>query len=351
MRIDEKKILAEIERLNKDRSRVTSLTRYYHSTLDIYNLIHFYKALTDEDLIIKINNNPKFSRYLEKYVGIIDTNAYFYFINQKSHTELSEVVLSTYENSGFISYERQDQMRLSIKEFLEIERDFLSGYDERLYKLFNLALEKRLIDMRNMSRCSAVTYGSVTSNNHYVTLPNSLNAEGLGMVSHELGHLDSYAVLDVRSKKQVIDTQITFYEAYSHFMEHCLIGYLKKNHILLKDTAINENNYYAWMRGYFEQLNVCKELNSNEEDIDVLMLISDSYQYSYGMLIGTLLYERYEEDPNMVKKDIDNFLFNQGLVDNDRQLEMLGLTREELKTSKVLAKRLEKHNEFYKKYS
>lgn len=69
------------------------------------------------------------------------------------------------------------------------------------------------------------------------------------------------------------------------------------------------------------------------------------------MLLGVLLHERYINDPICTKKDIDNYLFNQGLVDKDKELEMLGLTRESLKDTKILAKRLKEHNEFHRKNS
>lgn len=351
VRIDEQKVLEEIKKLQRDRKNITSLTGYYYSTLDIYNLMHIYKELTGEGLRISMARNPKYHRYMGKYMGMIDTDAYFYFLNQQEHTILSDSVLNTFEENNFIYYGRKDQMRLSEKEFFEIIKDFFGTYDERLYKLLNHALDRGLIDMRSETRYSATTHMRVTSDNHYILMPNCLNTEGLLMLSHELAHLDSHVVLDVRSKKQLVDTFTTYYESYSHYMEQCLLEYLKQNHILLKDTAVNENNYYSWMRGYFEELNVCQELRSGEEDVDVLMLISSAYQYSYGMLIGTLLHERYKMDSAGTKKDIDNFLFNQGLVDKDTELEQLGLSKEELKSPKVLAKRLQNHNEFYKKHS
>ena len=121
--------------------------------------------------------------------------------------------------------------------------------------------------------------------------------------------------------------------------------------IFIKETSILENAYYLWLRKYFEELNRCYELKPDEENIDVLEFISESYQYSYGRLLGVLLHERYINDPVDTKKDIDNYLFNQGLVDKEREFEILGLTRESLKDTKILAKRLKEHSEFYRKYS
>lgn len=351
IRIDETKILRDIEKLVKDRERITSLTKYYYSTVDIYNLVRIYKELTGKSLEIKIHNDPKFSRYMQKYMSSIETDVYFYFLNQEEHTKLSNHILKTFEDSNFIDYVRKLQTRFSEKEFFELARDFCGSYDDRLYKLLNTTLERNGIDMRGVNKTNATTNPMVTSNNHYILLPNQFDLEGIVMLVHELGHLWACSVLDVRSKKQSMDASMTFYESYSHYMEQCFIKYLKNNHILLKETSIVENSYYLWLRDYFEELNRCKELKRDEENIEALELISESYQYSYGMLIGVLLHERYINEPIDTKKDIDNYLFNQGLVDKDKGLEMLGLTREGLKDIKILSKRLKEHNEFYRKYS
>ena len=351
IRIDETKILKDIEKLVKDRERITSLTKYYYSTLDIYNLVRIYKELTGKSLEINISNNPKFSRYMQKYMSNIETDVYFYFINQEEHTILSQYVLKTFEDANFIDCVRKLQTTFTEKEFLELARDFCGSYDNRLYRLLNSTLERNGIDMRGVNKSMATTNPMYTSNNHYILMPNQFDLEGIVMLVHELGHLWAYSVLDVRSKKQAMGADTTFYESYSHYMEQCFMEYLKNNHILLKETSIVENSYYVWLRDFFEELNMCDELKRDEENIEALELISESYQYSYGMLIGVLLHERYISDPIDTKKDIDNYLFNQGLVDKDKELEMLGLTREGLKDTKVLAKRLKEHNEFYRKYS
>lgn len=351
IRIDETKILRDLEKLVRDRERITSLTKYYYSTIDIYNLVRIYSELTGKSLDIKIHNNPKFSRYMQKYMSSLETNVYFYFLNQEEHTILSQNVLKTYEDANFVDCVRKLQTRFTEKEFLELARDFCGSYDDRLYKLLNTTLERNGIDMRGVKKSIVTTNPVVTSNNHYILMPNQFDLEGINMLMHELGHLWAYGVLDVRSKKQTIGADMTFYESYSHYMEQCFIGYLKNNHILLKETSILENAYYLWLRKYFEELNRCYELKPDEENIDVLEFISESYQYSYGMLLGVLLHERYINDPVDTKKDIDNYLFNQGLVDKEREFEILGLTRESLKDTKILAKRLKEHSEFYRKYS
>lgn len=348
LRIDENKILNEIRILLERRDKITSLTEYNYSTLDIYNLMYIYTELTREKLRISMHNNQKLARYMRKYVGVIDTNVYFYFLNQDEHTELSKNVIDIFEKSNFIYYGRRNANKLNEKEFFEIERDFLGTYDDRLLKIFDDAVKRGLIDMRGKNKSTATTFMRMCSNNHYILMPSGYDIEGLVILSHELGHLHSHEVLDVRSKKQLNDTFMTYYESYSHYMEQCLFEYLKNNHIYLQDTAINENNYYSWMQGHFEELNMCKDIRKDEEDIDLLMLISSAYPYSYGMLIGTLLHERYLENAVETKKDIDNFLFSQGLLDKNKELEVLGLNKEDLNNSKILSKRLQKHNEFIK---
>ena len=239
--------------------------------------------------------------------------------------------------------------KLSKKEFFEIERDFLGSYDDILLKLFDSRVERGLIDMRGDTPATA--YPTFCSDYHYVILPEEYNIDNLSSISHELGHLHSNVVLDVRSKKQLSDAKITYQEAYSHYMEMCLFEYLKKNHIYLGDTLIDENNYYSRIMKYFKYLKSFENVEKTERDNDILYGISDYYKYSYGILIGTYLHERYLENPIETKKDIDNFLFTQGLLDKQEELEVLGLSREALNDTKVLAKRLQRHNENYRKYN
>jgi hypothetical protein len=92
------------------------------------------------------------------------------------------------------------------------------------------------------------------------------NIDNLGSISHELGHARCHAILDNRSKRQLDDSFITYYEAYSHFMELCLFEYLKKNHIYLGDTLIDENYYYSRMKNYFEVLKTYEQIESTEKD-------------------------------------------------------------------------------------
>lgn len=351
LKIDENRVLDEIESLLEKREGISSLTGYYYSTMDICNLLYIYKELTGESLYAKMTGNSKFRDYMRKYKGMIDTNAYFYFLNQEDHTNLAKSVLDTFEKNNFMYYGRRDLNRLKEKEFFEIERDFLGTYDDRLLKLFDESVRNGLIDMRGKNKGTATTYMRMTSNRHYVLLPEGYNIEGLVILSHELAHLHSHIVLDTSSKKQLNETMRTYYEAYSHYMEQCLFDYLKKNHVYLSDTAIDENNYYSWMYDFFDELYKCKDFESDERDYDVLSMIGEGYQYSYGMLLGVLLNERYRESPIETKKDIDNYLFNCGLFDKEQELEILGLTKEDLESPKVLSKRLQKHDEFYRKYN
>ena len=233
LKIDENRVLDEVESLLDRREEITSLTKYYYSTVDICNLLYIYKQLTNESLYAKMTENPKFAGYMRKYMGMVDTNAFFYFLNQENHTKLAETVIDTFKKNNFMYYGRRDLNKLTEKDFFEIEREFLGTYDDRLLKLFDESVKNGLIDMRGKNKGTATTYMRMTSNRHYVLLPEGYNIEGLIILSHELAHLHSHRVLDTSSKKQLNQTMRTFYEAYSHYMEHCLFEYLKKNHIYL----------------------------------------------------------------------------------------------------------------------
>ena len=218
MRIDEEKILSDIRSLLRCRNNAKSLTEYFYCCVDIYNLAYIYSKLTGVNLEVVGDKIPKFENYMRKYVGTIDTNLYYYFKDQFFHTELSKKVISTFDDSDYIYYGRKNLVRLSEKEFFEIIRDFLGTYNNRLYNLFNESLENGMIDNRSMETDNAETSATFMSDNHMIIMANQYTTEGLVILAHELAHLDSNSILNNRSKKQLFDSSITFYEAYSHYM-------------------------------------------------------------------------------------------------------------------------------------
>lgn len=86
--------------------------------------------------------------------------------------------------------------------------------------------------------------------------------------------------------------------------------------------------------------------------IDMSGVISDNaITYSYGSYLGLLMHDRIIDNPIETRKDVDNYLFNSGLLSKDELLDKLGLSKDILMDTKVLSKRINRHTAEYKECS
>ena len=72
--------------------------------------------------------------------------------------------------------------------------------------------------------------------------------------------------------------------------------------------------------------------------------MSDAYEYSYGIVLAMYLANRYYEDKKDVITRCNEFMFMQGLNDSTKELNTLGITKDELLNGHALEKRLVRHN-------
>lgn len=353
MRINKEELLKEINELKRKQFRVKSVTDYLYTQLSTSSCNIIYESIggKNEDkrefCIPYYDEKIKNNLLLISYIPII-----YYFSNQQECNEISNNVINEYEKSGYIDYWMVNDLRnLSKKEFLEILREFLSSFDMRLYNTFENALDKKIIDLDSeKGENQNETYANFISNRHYVLVDIKRNIYGLTVLSHELAHLYTFNELSRRSKKQLLYNGVSYNEMYSTFLEWAFVDFLKKNHILMRDAIITENELFAHYADMICGLEECSNFEASERDWDVLEYIKNAYIYSYGHTIALALHERYLDDPKEVMKRIDNFIYSQGLLPIDEQLDVLGLTKEDLKDTKILAKRLQQHNLDMRKY-
>jgi len=353
MRINEEKLLREIKELQRNQFRTKSLTSYAYNEIEIESIRDIYERIMGKKLDIKTLENPYYKvRDKDHLVGYAQIPAYLYFQNQKECTSLATKVLDTFEEEEFYDALMVDALRtLKEKEILEILRDFLGTYDERLLKLFNELYDNECIDLANEKTYDmSITRAKFTSDETYIIVGRDLTIYSAESICHELGHARSVKEFHRRCKKQLYCDQVSYFEMYPTFLELTFIDYLKKNRILMRDTTIMENEVFASIYSFFQDLENASNFTVEERDYDIISYIKKAYIYSYGFIIALLLHERYLESPNEIKKLLDNYIFSSGLILPDEQLEMLDITKEDMMDTKILRKRLQKHNEDIKKY-
>lgn len=352
MRINIDKLRDEIYKVANDLYRAKSFTDYKSKVISFLSLYQTYIDLTGTPLDLSVLDNKFYVPYLKQKPGHLKETTATYFDNQSMHTELANVILITFQLNDFLDLNRElSETIIPKKKQLDIVRGFLSDFDIRLYNHFNHMLESGLIDDSGDKLDTNTTYFVCALDKSYSVVDNCKRIDELSTLMHEVAH--SYVQSDslIRSRKQALEFHKSFYELYSMYTEYSFHNYLKKNHIYIRDALLTENAHYSALRAYSSTLNKCGQIGKDTFiDTDDLSFIVDAYEYTYALYLGLLLHEKSLSDKEGITERIDDFIAYQGLLDYDKQLEILGFTRDNIKDGKILSKRLKEHNNNLRKY-
>lgn len=348
-RIDEEKVLRET--IDLVYNICSTPTKYKYNIADIFENCEILKYMYGKYFPPYYIHNNKFENYLTK----LNNENILFNEDPILNAFLCDRVINTFNDNSYVFYNRYPLNKLTQKEFIEIQRDFLYTFEERILKIFDEYSKRELIDLTGCIEDNAITFTKLTSNAHIILLPNRFDINNISILSHELGHLFEATLLDKRSKKQLFNRRFTYEEFISHYLEFNLQHYLKENHIYLKDTLIVENELLNRLLTYFkdmiksiEELETNPKIEDKNERLSMVNDINEFYSYAYGSLLGLLMHERYIENDKETRKDVDNYLFNAELYSRSDSIELLGINKQDLFDSKVLSKRIKKHNKEYK---
>ena len=343
--IDDKKLLNEINNIQKNFYRVKSYTDYLVLYEKISHLSILYRQLTGIELDIIIPNINNYYLKIDERKFNSDESLEQYYFNQKEHNKLSGKVLGTFNRSGInFSILDRDTSKISLAKQIELINAFLYDLNPKMQVLFNNMLKNNLIDNSPVGLPEGL--GGVTffdyETKEYILLKNSNRIKFVDYLMHELGHAYSYKMLENKSRKQQFSFGDTFFEMPSTFMELCFQDFLKRNHVYEEDRLKLQIDYFYKMHFFFFFLKNCKYVTLL--DSDNIRRMHYSYIYSYGYYLSMLIHEDKLKDKESTLERLDDYLSYQGLLDRDEQLKIFGLDRDKLKDMKVLKKRLESHN-------
>ena len=136
----------------------------------------------------------------------------------------------------------------------------------------------------------------------------------------------------------------SFYEFYSEFVEMLFYDYVREKNIKRRDALFSENAMLASLEYCLVDLYDAYELRNLSINEDTLDIVSDAYEYSYGIVLAMYMANRYYEDKEDVRTRCNEFMYMQGLNDSTKELNTLGITKDELLSGHALEKRLVRHN-------
>lgn len=352
MRIDEKELKLEFNKLLKDFYKVRSYTDYRLKIISALVLSQSYNELTGKTLDLSVPNIDYYDDKLILKPGYLDEILDEYFNNQREHNKLSGKIIGTFHRADFKDYNlEQGTSKISKKRQYELINEFLLDLNPNIHKEFNSLLMNKRIDSTQKYYETNATYFNYYKGNAYVMVDKLENIYDVDILMHELGHAYAIKRLENKSKVQSLNFTRSYHELISMYMELCFQDYLKKNHIYLKDAYLIENSFYTYMYYYFLSL---KSVNNIKDDeslcINDMEFIEEAFIYAYGHYLAMRIHENSMKDREGTNEALNDFLSYQGLLSYDEQLNLFGLNRENLNDMKVLKKRLNTHKEEIKNY-
>lgn len=341
MDIDIIKLEDKIENLLSKVSSAKSVTEYKYLVLSLRNLNDLHNDLTGNYYKVSTLGN----RFCNKYIDSESNNTIINkcFSDSAFNSKLAYRLLKVYYNTDFLDYMASySEEELRLKDFIDIVYSFASSYDEKFYKIAHEMITDEKISIK--SNCENYTLKSIYDGDNYILISGPCKIEAAGSLIHELGHVYCHRMLDNRSKSQLYNDDKSFYEFYSEFVEMLFYDYVRENNIKRRDALFSENAMLASLEYCLVDLYDAYELRNLNINEDTLDIVSDAYEYSYGIVLATYMANRYYEDKEDVRTRCNEFMYMQGLNDSTKELNTLGITKDELLSGHALEKRLVRHN-------
>ena len=326
-----KDIHTVISKIKKCKSK-SNYTILMNELYTLYNLCDEYGI---DDYPILENYSMKSIEYLNKNLDF----AYQVLSNYDYHLEFSK----NYKNINSEKYDNPNTFVIhtffKTEEYFDIIEDFLHEYDTNLLDMFYDMLDSgRILSLNNYARededlyTPAFTTCSYGSFKPYIIIRKENSVPDLINIIHELGHAKEYMNAGITSTKILAQRDYNcFTEVYSHFLQNLFIMYLEKIRFNLRDVNTSRLGYNYTFYHWITMLNEC--LENNEFPIDMVNYLN----YTYGIAISYHFIDRYINDPEKTKKEIDDFVIFNGQYKFLDLLEKFNL-KDEIIDSKILKK-------------
>ena len=313
----------------------------------------------------------------------MESKFFNYFDNVKYNLhflrDLSLRVIHTYRKNNYPFYERyKSRDYVPTKDLIKLIIDFFHSFnDESIDKFINKTEDNYYYEFPSDKIYEGALYALPIFKKYIVHLNTNYSKDLFYVIAtaHEMGHAYEKELYYNNAGTYLSDKYVDtiFFEVVSSFFEYAFINFLDDNKyypneikneydiFFLQLFKCSFNTYTACLNGidnmdshYLilldnknkmdrieklkEMLNYYEDLPSYKEKISVL----DSVIYFVGGLLAINLYDKYKDNPKEFMKNFRTFLVNYprtGLFDS---FEVVGITKDELLSGKVLKKELNK---------
>ncbi len=218
-----------------------------------------------------------------------------------------------------------------LKEVRNIILDFYSHFDPILYKFIkecmdneHLHILNQLIDEEVDGMCLHIN--PLNHTHIFVCKNGKWSVEEMAVLAHELGH--AIHLRGKRSFEEETDiTSSSLSEMPSKLFEELFIKFLINNQV---EHAKKVD--FMWLRELKMQLLSFSKMNINQ--------YSKYWDYIYGSILSHYYSKKYENDPEITKKNIYDFIKHIGFMCDMDMFENFGINKEELIRGEYLKTKL-----------
>ena len=294
---------------------------------------------------LSINDYPNIENYSNKSIGINEDKLYDKYCNQLLNDKAYHLEFSkNSKNIDYCKYQNLNNFSLQIEinpiDNIELMCEFLNDYDTRIYNIFKqLLVENRIIvteknTISNEMKTPAWILISYGSYHPYIVINSEKCISDSINLIHELGH--AYDNQMKKSNKILYQKRINcLEEVISCYFQFIYIDYLKNKNLFKKELQNTKYIYNIPFVEYIDKIEAeYKKINEKYIEDNIL----DEYlNYTYGIAIAYHFLERYKNDSEKTKKEINEFIVLNGQYNMMEMLEKFNL-KNELVDSKILKK-------------
>lgn len=319
--------IKEVTKQLQEESLDDNYLKLYDELLDLCSMMYFVNgSLVDDNFLSK--NQQKF--ILKHYQEQALEGIKIFENNILIHTSSSKKVIENFNKVHFHSYDG-DLEKVSIRENIELVRDFLQQYDLEQLDYFDYLIKNNCINIsdRKLKFYQGISFLSLKKS--YILCNNFGNINLAVTLIHEYGHTYS----SFKNNYQHLNKNLNLSEINSHYMEYMFLDFLIKNNLFGDDALLIQNRNYKDL--YVRSLMLliltsidnlkCEEsyiiINEDAEikksilklqDVRYSELLSltadtlnlhDILNYTYGNLMGLMYFAKYSDNPSKIKKELE----------------------------------------------
>ena len=299
---------------------------------DMYNVETDSDTIIDRALLLKVCNDS----------GNLRKQACKKLMSREYNNLTNRIINTTLPQIKTIDTPYQLEKIYTLKQARKLVLDFYSNYGNNSYRRIkkylndeHLHIITKINNDPYYDTFAYCNYNIVSNNSHIVAAVNGkLDLADVSALVHEIGHaLHFKAIKTMNTWDNVIFGCAV--EMPSTTMQKLFIDFAIKNNIAQADEL--NINLLVLLKSFMKNVKTSKLLLSYLRSRNSNSFVDD-HAYIYGTLLAYYYAEKYKQDPEQTKENIQRFIRHIGYMNEIEMLDKFGIDKKELIEGKYIKK-------------